>query len=153
MTRKIFVGGAAAIALVAVGAAVSAVQADHAHAQGYGGYGCPGMMGMMGPGMMGGMMGPGMMGPGMMGNGMMGPGMMMGQGWGGQQANLNLSAKDVTAYLERWVTMSGNPRLKVGPVAERDAHTITADIVTTDRGALVQRFEIDRNTGVYRSIQ
>jgi len=148
MDRRI-VGGLAAVALVAVGAAgaVGVVNVNQAHAQGYyggqgyGGYGCPGMMGMMGPGMMG-------MGPGMMGQGMMGPGMMM-----GQQANLNLSANDVKTYFERWVAMSGNPRVKVGPVTERNDNTITADIVTTDKDALVQRFAVDRNTGTYRVVQ
>jgi hypothetical protein len=115
----------------------------------------PGMMGpgMMGPGMMGpGMMGPGMMGPGMMGPGMMGPG-MMGSGMMGQQANLNLTANDVKAHLERWVAMSGNPRIKVGPVTEGNDNTVTADIVTTDGDALVQRFSIDRSTGIYRVVQ
>lgn len=153
MDRRI-VGGLAAVALVAVGAAgaVGVVNVNQAHAQGYyggqgyGGYGCPGMMGMMGPGMMG--MGPGMMGQGMMGQGMMGPGMMM-----GQQANLNLSANDVKTYFERWVAMSGNPRVKVGPVTEQNDNTITADIVTTDKDALVQRFAVDRNTGTYRVVQ
>lgn len=124
---------------------------------GYWGHGgCPyGMMGpgMIGPGMMGpGMMGPGMMGPGMMGPGMMGPGMMgpgmMGPGYGPQQqANLNLSTDDVRSYMQRWIAMMGNPRLKVGPVAEKDSSTITADIVTTDKDALVQRFNVDRRTG------
>jgi hypothetical protein len=111
---------------------------------------------MMGPGMMGpGMMGSGMMGPGMMGQGMMGPGMMgmMGPGMMGQQANLNLTANDVKAHLERWVAMSGNPRIKVGPVTEGNDNTVTADIVTTDGDALVQRFSIDRSTGIYRVVQ
>jgi hypothetical protein len=132
-----------------------------------------GMMGgypMMGPMMMGGypmMMGPmmmpmgGVMGPmmmpmgGMMGSGMMmGPNMMM--GWGGgtpQTANLNLSVNDVTAYLGRWVTMMANPHIKVGSVTEKETNTITADIVTTDKDALVQRFDVDRRTGVYRPAQ
>lgn len=137
----------------------------------------PGMMGpgMMGPGMMGsGMMGPGMMGPGMMGPGMMGQGMMMGpgmmgmgpgymgcpwcgpgmMGWGPQQpANLNLSATDVKTYLERWVAMAGNPRIKVGNVTEKDANTITADIVTTEKDALVQRFNVDRRSGFWQPVQ
>jgi hypothetical protein len=146
MNRKI-VGGLAAVALVAVGAAgaVGVMSVTPAQAQGYGAYGCPGM-GMMGPGMMGqGMMGQGMMGPGMMG--MMGPGMM------GQQANLNLTTNDVKGYLERWVAMSGNPRIKVGPVTERNDNTISADIVTTERDALVQRFSVDRSTGIYRVVQ
>ena len=122
-----------------------------------GSYPMGGMMGgypmMMGPMMMSGypMMG-GMMGPGMM----MGPNMMMGSGMMGggvQTTNLNLSANDVTSYLGRWVTMTGNPHLKVGSVTEKDANTITADIVTTDKDALVQRFNVDRHTGVYTSVQ
>ena len=114
---------------------------------------------MMGGYPMGGMMGPMMMGGypmgGMMGPMMMGPNMM---GWGGGApqtvpANLNLSANDVTAYLGRWIAMSGNPHIKVGSVTEKDANTITADIVTTDKDALVQRFNVDRHTGVYTSVQ
>ncbi len=141
MNRKI-VGGLAAVALVAVGAAgaVGVMSVSPAQAQGYGAYGCPGM----------GMMGQGMMGPGMMGQGMMG---MMGSGMMGQQANLNLTANDVKGYLERWVAMSGNPRIKVGPVTERNDNTISADIVTTERDALVQRFSVDRSTGIYRVVQ
>ncbi|MBW7852154.1 MAG: hypothetical protein H3C38_16790 [Rhodospirillales bacterium] len=124
-----------------------------------------GMMGhgMMGPGMMGpGMMGPGwggpgmMMGPGMMG---MGPGMgpgMMGQGapcWGsgGQPAALDLKPEDVRQRLERQLAWMGNPRLQVGKVAEADANTITAEIVTKE-GTLVDRFAVDRATGASRRI-
>ena len=90
------------------------------------------MMGSMMP-MMGNMM-PMMMGSYPMG-GMMGP-MMMGNMMATPQtlsANLNLSANDVTAYLGRWIAMSGNPHIKVGSVTEKDANTITADIVTTDK--------------------
>lgn len=146
MNRRI-VGGLAAAALVVVGAAgaVGVMTVGPARAQGYSAYSCPGM-GMMGPGMMGpGMMGPGMMGPGMMGQGMMG---MM-----GHQANLNLTTNDVKAYLERWIAISGNPRIKVGPVTERNDNTVSADIVTTDGDALVQRFSVDRRTGIYRVVQ
>jgi hypothetical protein len=131
----------------------------------------PGMMcqnGMMGPGMMGqngmmgpGMMGPGMMGPGMMGPGMMGPGMMgmhgsgpmmMGPGWGYVQPAVNLTSNDVKNYMERWIDWSGNAHLKVGNVAEKDADTITADIVTKDN-SLVQQFTVNRHTGFYRPAQ
>jgi len=42
-----------------------------------------------------------------------------------------------------------NPRLKVGEVKEKDADTITADIVTLDN-SLVQRFIVDRHTGALR---
>lgn len=105
-------------------------------------HGCPGMMGP-------GMMGPGMMGPGMMGGpGTMGPG-IMGGGSGYYQYPTNPTVADVKTYLEQWVAAMGNPRLKVGAVKEKDANTIVGEIVTQD-GSVVQRFEVDRNTGVYR---
>ncbi len=93
-------------------------------------------------------------GPAMMAPGMMGPG-MRGHGWGpwGQQGNLNLSANDVKGYLERWIAMAGNPRIKVGNVSEKDVSMITADIVTTDEEVLVQRFSVDRRTGFLRSVE
>lgn len=101
-----------------------------------------------GGGMMGGpMMGPGMMGPGMMGpNGCPGCGMM----WNNQPRNLNLSVADVRANLERSLEWRHSTRLKVGPVVETDANTITADIVTADRNVLVERYAVDRHTGYYR---
>ncbi|MCB1380694.1 MAG: hypothetical protein KDK89_20350 [Alphaproteobacteria bacterium] len=71
----------------------------------------------------------------------------------GHQANLNLTTNDVKAYLERWIAISGNPRIKVGPVTERNDNTVSADIVTTDGDALVQRFSVDRRTGIYRVVQ
>ncbi len=156
MIKRVFISATSAIALL-----LALMIAIPANAQQY--YGG----GMMGPGMMGGgMMGPGMMGGGMMGPGMMGPGYgcgygmmggygpgMMGWSYGPQQANLNLSAKDVKSYLERWIAMTGNPHLKVGPVVEKDSNTITADIVTTDKDALVQRYNINRRTGIWQWAQ
>ena len=162
---------------VTVLAPVAAVSAT-AQAQPYG----YGMMGpgygsgyMMGPGMMGGygpgyMMGPGygyghgwMMGPGMMGYGGYGPGAMQGYrggygpgmmgGYGpgyGNQGNLNLSTDDVKKYLER--TMR-NPNLKVGEVKEKDDDTITADIVTKQGDALVQRLQVNRRNGFFQPEQ
>ena len=131
---------------------------------GYGGYG------MMGPGMMGygmpmmgyggyGMMGPGMMGPGMMGYGMPGYGggygMMPygapGAGRGGAGA-LDLKTADVQRMLEARLQWSGNPNLKVGKVTEKDANTITAEIVTKD-GSLVRGFEVDRHSGFMRPVK
>ncbi len=122
---------ATAVALIAITGltTVAASQPDG------GWYGCPNMMGP-------GMMGPGMMGPGMMG----GPGHM---GWGGYQYPGNPTVADVRAYLERWVAAMGNPRLKVGTVKESGADTIVGEITTQD-GSLVQRFVVDRRTGVYR---
>jgi hypothetical protein len=107
---------------------------------------CPmGRMGgaMIGPGMMGRMMDPGMMDPGMMGPGMMDPGWMHGPT---AHADLDLSADDVRARLERNLAWHGNKRLKVGEVKEADDDTIIAEIVTID-GSLVQRFAVDRHTG------
>ena len=111
-----------------------------------------GWYGGCGSGMGYGMMGPGMMGYGMMGPGMMGPGMMGMMGWGSrwQQGNLNLSKTDVKGYLERWIAMSGDPRLKIGPITEKDSNTIAADVVTGDKDSLVQRFTVDRRTGVWQ---
>ena len=150
----------AATALFAVLASAHAFA--HDPRGGWGGSISPGWDGgMMGHGMMGpGMMGPGMMGPGWGGPGMMmGPGMgygMMGQGapcWGsgGQQAALDLKPDDVRQRLERQLAWMGNPRLQVGKVAEADANTITAEIVTKE-GTLVDRFAIDRATGASRRI-
>lgn len=100
----------------------------------------------MGPDMM---MGPGAMGPGMMGP-IMGSGMM---GWYGQpQANLNLSIDDVRGSVERWIAMMGNPRLKPGKVAAANAGTITAEIMTVDKEALVQRFAVNRHTGYWQQV-
>jgi hypothetical protein len=84
-----------------------------------------------------------------------GPGMMQGYGYGPgynrseAQSNLNLTTDDVKARIERWLTWRDNPRLKVGEVKEKDADTITADIVTKDN-SLVERIIVDRHTGFTR---
>jgi hypothetical protein len=106
---------------------------------------------------MGPMMGPGMMGMGpMMGHGM-GMGPMMGNGmmgwYGAPQGNLNLSVDDVKASVERWIAAMGNPRLKPGHVVAKDDDTITADVVTVDKEALVQRFAVNRHTGYWQQVQ
>jgi hypothetical protein len=88
-------------------------------------------------------------GPGMMRG--YGPGYGPGYGRGDVQNNqaLNLTTDDVKTRIEHWLTWRGNPRLKVGEVKEKDADTITADIVTKDN-SLVQRFIVDRHTGAFR---
>lgn len=84
-----------------------------------------------------------------------GPGMMhgygqgWGQGWYAGGRDLNLSIDNVKANMERWLAWQGNPRLKLGDVKEKDADTITADIVTRDN-SLVQRFDINRHNGYFR---
>jgi len=107
--------------------------------------------------MMGKLSGGGMKGlmrgmQGMMGMGCpwCGPG-MMGSGYATPQVNVNLSVSDVTTYLERWA--AGNPNIKVANVVEKDANTITADILTKDKDALVQRYTFDRRTGFYHPVQ
>jgi len=92
-----------------------------------------------------------------------GPGMMQGYGPGygrgygpradvqGNQTNqtLNLTTDEVKSRMESWLARRDNPRLKVGEVKEKDADTITADIVTKDN-SVVERFVVDRHTGTYR---
>jgi hypothetical protein len=51
--------------------------------------------------------------------------------------------------MERWLALRDNPRLKLGDVKEKDADSITADIVTKDN-SLVDRVIIDRHTGFIR---
>lgn len=110
--------------------------------------------GMMGQGMYPGMM----MGHGMMGQGMypgtmmddwgMGSGMTMGC-CGPVRPAMNLSSSDVKVYFTNWLKAQGNPHLKLGNIAEKDADTITAEIVTQD-GSLAQRLAVDRHTGTLR---
>jgi len=107
---------------------------------------------MMGPGMMSGWNCPMMMGSGMMQGSrmMMGPGMMMNRGNNSRRTDLNLSVNDVKGDLEQWVAAMGNSHVKAGSVIEKDANTITADVVTTDKGSLAQRFTVDRRTGTWQ---
>jgi hypothetical protein len=171
--RKIQTLAATAVIAVATFAIGAPTQAQPYYGGGYGmmggGYGPGyGMMGGYGGGygpgyMMGGYgqgYGPGMMGPGYgcgynqcpglrqgygPGNGMMGGG--YGPGYYRGQANLNLSADDVKNYLARMIR---NPNLKVGDVKEKDADTITAEIVTKDKDGVVQRLQFNRHNGFYQ---
>lgn len=129
---------------LSVAAVVALALAGPLAAQPYGmmgGYGGGGWM--MGPGY--GMMGPGY-GPGMMQSwGGMGPGMMYGYGpayYG--QGNLNLTTDQVKTYLQG---MIHNPNLTVGDIKEKDADTITADVVTKQGNQLVQRLDFNRHNG------
>ena len=148
-TRK-FPGGAVfalATALLLGSAGIAA-----AHGAGGGGRG-PGYG--MGPGMMmgpqGGQgygMGPGMMGP----QGPQGGQGMMAPGAGSGQPAKDLTAEDVRARLETWLTRMGNPRLEVGEVKEVDEDTIIADIVTKEGKVVVDRFRINRHTGAMERV-
>ncbi len=53
---------------------------------------------------------------------------------------------DVERAMNQWIALEGNPRLKLGPVTEKNSNSFRADIVTKD-GSLVQRFDIDRRSG------
>ena len=145
---------------------------------GYGQMG-PGHMGsgQMGPGQMGyGQMGPGRMGPGQMGYGqmgrgwmnqymmgqtgggmwgggtMMGPGMMGAVGLGNRVIPMpTIGVNDVRRFLERRIELQGYSRLRVGKVTAKDDDTIIAEIDTVD-GALVQRLEVDRQSGLMSEI-
>jgi hypothetical protein len=82
----------------------------------------------------------------------MGPGMGMGPRadcpFYSEQAAVDraLTVEKVKAILEGRLAWHGNERLKVGKVVEKDAKTITAEIVTVD-GSLVQTLQIDKATG------
>ena len=62
---------------------------------------------------------------------------------------MQLSADDVRVFFERYLESLANARLKLGKVTEADNDTITAEIVTVD-DLLVEKFEVDRHTGVIR---
>ena len=77
-----------------------------------------------------------------------------GPGYGPQGSDqdnqtLNLTTDDVKTRMERWLALRDNPRLKLGEVKEKDADSITADVVTKDN-SLVDRFIVDRHTGFVR---
>jgi hypothetical protein len=152
MRSRFLIGLSAAALLVFVTFGLG-MQAGAQSGYGAGWWG-PGMMmgrgAWMGPGMMGGYgygMGPWMMSP------MAGfaygrsPG-MIGLSWYGSPSALNLSVQDVRSYFEGWLAWQGNPRVKLGPVSEKDADTITVDILTTDKDGLVERFTVNRHTGL-----
>jgi hypothetical protein len=122
---------------------------------GYGpGYGMgPGMM--YGPGYGPGYgMGPGMMyGPGYGPGYGMGPGMMYGPGYGGQYGYPNpqkpLDEKEVKPMLESYLKSARNPNLKLGKIQDKGNY-FEADIVTKDN-SLVDKIDVDKNTGWMRS--
>lgn len=60
--------------------------------------------------------------------------------------DLNLSVDQAKKLAEARLILMGNPHLKVGAVKEKDADTISIDIVAADNSLVVQR-EIDRHSG------
>ncbi len=93
----------------------------------------------------GGMMGPG----GMMGRG----GMWMNRGWGmgypGRQASQSLSLDQAKVLIGNQLRMANNPNLKLGKVTEEKDHFLGE--ITTKDGSLVDRMQVDKNTGWMRS--
>lgn len=80
-----------------------------------------------------------------------GPREMMGP-WHGM-AYEDISVDIVRRILEQRLAWQGYKRLKVGDVKQKaeDENIIMADIVTKD-GALVQRYEVDRRTGLWKAL-
>lgn len=125
----------------------------------------PGMMGPgYGYGRGGGMMGPG---PGMMqrrGGGEYGYGPMprglqggrgyapgRGPGYGYQGPEEPLDKEGARGIVEQYLGSSRNPNLKVGEIKEKD-DVFEAEVVTRKAGDLVDRVQIDRQTGWMRSV-
>ena len=118
---------------------------------GYGGRG--GMMGGQGPGMMhrwgGGGSGYGPMQRGWQGDQGYAPG--RGPGYGYQGPEEPLDKEGARGIVERYLSSSRNPNLKVGEIEEKD-DVFEAEIVTRKGGDLVDRVQIDRQTGWMRSV-
>jgi hypothetical protein len=63
-----------------------------------------------------------------------------------------VSVEDVRHHLDRLLQSQGNARVKLGEIKEADKDTIVADIVTTE-GSLVDRFNVNRRSGVIQRVQ
>ena len=59
------------------------------------------------------------------------------------------TVRSVKALLEHRLVVAGNPRVKAGRVIS-DAETVTAEVVTAKEGALVEKFTIDKSTGIWK---
>jgi|GEM_PF-933410 len=70
-------------------------------------------------------------------------------GGGRWNTDKDLSVEQVKDILEGKIAMHGNDNLKVGKVEAKDDNTAIAEIVTKD-GSLVQRLEVNRDTGWMR---
>ncbi len=80
--------------------------------------------------------------------GLMGPGLSMVRP--GLRGGANLTTDQVGAYFLIHLDRSGDARLRLGPVRDKD--TISVDIVTAD-GVAIYRYEVDRQTGITRRIR
>lgn len=84
----------------------------------------------------------------MMGEPGVGPGALYGMPRPEQE---EMTPERVRAWLEQRLAWHGNPRLKIGRIAEAGEGTITAEIVTVD-GSLVQKLAFNRHPGLVRRI-
>jgi len=90
--------------------------------------------------------GPGMMGPGYDRYGMMGPSYGRDYRRSGEPLKKETAKQQVEEMLDR----SRNPNLKTGEVEEKERFFVV-DIVTRD-GSLVDKMEVDKETGMMRSV-
>jgi hypothetical protein len=81
----------------------------------------------------------------------MGMGSGMPGGGYGIRAERELDVSSVTKVLAGKLAWTGNTRLKVGKVEEKDDDTIIAEIVTLD-GSLVDRLAVHRRSGAMRRL-
>ena len=103
-------------------------------------------------------MGPGMMhGYGGGGYGMMGPGYGA-RGYdqtcwsqGTQGLGEEITKENAKTFLEDRLAYLGNPNLKVGKIKEKDTN-FEGEIVTKKGNSLVQRLQIDKETGLIRPV-
>lgn len=91
------------------------------------------------------MMGPG----GMMGRGGMGMHRGSGMGYPGKQASQPITLDQAKSLLENQLRTANNPNLKLGKVTEEKDYFVGE--ITTKDGSLVDRIQVDKNTGWLRS--
>jgi len=90
--------------------------------------------------------GPGMMGPGYDRYGMMGPG----YGRDHRRFEEPLKKEAARQQVEEMLDRSRNPNLKTGGIEDKERFFVV-DIVTRD-GSLVDKMEVDKETGMMRSV-
>ncbi len=65
-------------------------------------------------------------------------------------SNVPLTKDQASKLLENYVLRYGNQNLKAGDVVEKG--TVFEGTVTTKEGSLVERLEIDKNSGLFRRV-
>jgi hypothetical protein len=75
---------------------------------------------------------------------------MMGQGTGYNRSGEPLTLDQAKTAVERYITYSKNPNIKLGQIIEKD-HYFEAEIVTKE-GSLADKLMVDKQTGWIRSL-